>query len=83
MKRYRVQLPTARGIAQAIIADLERRARSLGLTELVLLTRAAREFFELRGYRVIARASAPTGVQQSEEFRSMCPQSATCMAKKL
>jgi hypothetical protein len=32
---------------------------------------------------VIERAAAPEGLQQSEEFRSLCPASATCMAKEL
>jgi len=71
------------GIGQSLVAALERRAATAGLTELVLLTQTARPFFEHLGYRVIERACAPAPVQQSEEFRSLCPQSACCMAKKL
>lgn len=71
------------GIGQAIIADLERRAFTSGITDLVLLTETARTFFEHQGYRVIERDRAPASVQASSEFRSLCPQSACCMTKRL
>lgn len=71
------------GVGQAIVADLERRAYRGSLTELVLLTQTAQPFFEYLGYRVIERDSAPASVQNSEEFRTLCPQSARCMAKRL
>lgn len=71
------------GIGQTIVAALEQRACAAGIGELVLLTQTARPFFEHLGYRVIERASAPAAVQLSEEFRSLCPQTAFCMAKRL
>ncbi len=71
------------GLGPLIVGDLEERARQSGLTALVLLTQTARDFFELQGYRVIERSRAPASVQQSEEFRSLCPSSACCMAKRL
>lgn len=71
------------GIGQAIVAELERRAYRGGLNELVLLTQTAQPFFEFLGYRVIERNSVPASVQASAEFRTLCPQSACCMAKKL
>jgi len=71
------------GIGQTLVADLERRAFTGGVTQLVLLTQTAQAFFEHLGYRVIERAGAPAPVQQSEEFRALCPQSACCMAKSL
>jgi hypothetical protein len=49
----------------------------------VLLTQTAKRFFEHQGYRVIDRGEAPKDVQGSEEFRVLCPASATCMAKTL
>ncbi len=58
-------------------------ARAARITELVLLTQTATEFFARHGYRVIERAAAPQDMQGSEEFRSLCPGSATCMAKSL
>jgi amino-acid N-acetyltransferase len=71
------------GIGRAIVAHLEQRACDLGVSELVLLTETAKGFFERRGYRVIERQRAPAIVQASEEFRSLCPSSATCMSKTL
>lgn len=72
-----------RGLGQTVVSELERLARTARLTQLVLLTETAVEFFAHRGYRAIERSSAPEGMQSSEEFRSLCPSSATCMAKSL
>ena len=71
------------GLGQAIVSELERVARAGQISRLVLLTQTAADFFEHRGYRVIDRSSAPEQMQGSEEFRSLCPSSATCMAKSL
>jgi len=71
------------GLGQALVHGIEERARSNGVTELVLLTQTARDFFEKRGYQPVERASVHETVQASEEFRSLCPQSAVCLRKKL
>ena len=71
------------GLGQAIVSELERMARSAQISRLVLLTQSAAEFFGHRGYRVIDRSTAPEDMRESEEFRSLCPSSATCMAKSL
>lgn len=71
------------GLGRIIVEDLERIARAARITQLVLLTETAKQFFEHRGYRVIERGDVPQDVQGSEEFRSLCPASATCMAKAL
>ncbi len=71
------------GIGPMIVGYLEKRALTSGLSELVLLTQTAKDFFEWQGYRVIERSQAPASVQHSEEFRSLCPSSAFCMAKRM
>ena len=71
------------GLGQAMVSELERIARAAQISRLVLLTQTATEFFARQGYRVIERGTAPQDVQASEEFRSLCPSSATCMAKSL
>ena len=71
------------GLGRVLIDALEQRAAESGVTELVLLTETARRFFEHQGYRVIERQSVAAAVQASEEFRSLCPASAACMAKTL
>jgi protein-tyrosine-phosphatase/N-acetylglutamate synthase-like GNAT family acetyltransferase len=71
------------GIGRLIVQELERLARGTNVAELVLLTQSAQRFFERQGYRAIERQSVPQAVQASEEFRSLCPTSATCMSKTL
>lgn len=71
------------GLGSTITLELERRARDTNIVRLILLTQTAAQFFARRGYQVIERSAVPADVQQSEEFRSLCPSSATCMAKTL
>ena len=71
------------GVGHLILQELERRARAAGVTELILLTQTAKPFFERQNYRTIERESVPPAMNASEEFRSLCPQAATCMAKTL
>ena len=71
------------GLGRILVEDLERIARAARIWQLILLTHTAKPFFEHQGYRVIERHEVPQEVQGSEEFRSLCPASATCMAKTL
>lgn len=71
------------GIGDQLVRVAEARAKTSGFKHLVLLTQTAAPFFAQRGYAVIARTEAPAAVQQSAEFRSICPASATCMIKSL
>jgi amino-acid N-acetyltransferase len=71
------------GVGRRIVEELERRARTSGIGELILLTTTAREFFERLGYRTADRAQIPPAVLTSAEFRSLCPASAACMTKNL
>ena len=70
------------GIGRRIVERLEEEARTAGATSVVLLTQTAAGFFEGLGYRVIDRSEAGPTVA-SEQFRSLCPASAICMAKRL
>ena len=71
------------GLGQVMVTELERIACAARISSLVLLTQSAAEFFARQGYRAIERSAAPQDMQGSEEFRSLCPSSATCMAKSL
>jgi amino-acid N-acetyltransferase len=71
------------GLGQRIVQELERIARAAQVQQLALLTLTARRFFERQGYRVIPRQDMPEALQATEEFQSMCPASAVCMAKSL
>lgn len=71
------------GLGKHIVRELEQRARTVGITGLVLLTQTAAPFFERQSYRIIDRSAVSQAAQASEEFRSLCPASATCMSKAL
>lgn len=71
------------GVGRLIVKELEQRARTAGITELILLTLTARDFFSRLGYSAKERAQVPPAVLNSAEFRSLCPASAACMAKVL
>lgn len=72
-----------RGLGEAVVCELERLARAARISRLILLTQTATDFFARRGYVFIDRDAAPAEVKGSEEFRSLCPSSAACMAKSL
>jgi N-acetylglutamate synthase-like GNAT family acetyltransferase len=71
------------GLGRALVDAVEAAARRRGLRELVLLTETAHDFFARLGYADIARDEAPAAIRGSAEFRSLCPQSAACMRKRL
>lgn len=71
------------GVGRLVVAELEHRARAAGIAELILLTLTARDFFGRLGYTAKDRAQVPPAVLDCAEFRSLCPASATCMAKRL
>jgi amino-acid N-acetyltransferase len=72
-----------RGYGRRMTRELERAALNCGISQLILLTDTAAAFFEREGYRVIERHAAPPAMQQCAEFRSLCPSSASCLAKTL
>jgi amino-acid N-acetyltransferase len=72
-----------RGFGRMLVARLEREAQTEGVLQLVLLTETAERFFHSIGYEVIDRRLTPEKIQQSAEFRSLCPASAVCMTKLL
>ncbi|MGH8170155.1 MAG: arsenic resistance N-acetyltransferase ArsN2 [Steroidobacteraceae bacterium] len=72
-----------KGLGESIVLALERAAKEARIEQLILLTRTAAPFFSRHGYRVIERGEAPVEVRGAEEFRSLCPSSATCMSKSL
>jgi N-acetylglutamate synthase-like GNAT family acetyltransferase len=71
------------GIARRLYASLIGRARQLGLSRLYLLTTSAEGFFEMLGFRVVARDEVPGAIRATEEFRALCPASAACMARTM
>jgi amino-acid N-acetyltransferase len=72
-----------RGKGARLLTAAEARATSRGVRILYLLTTTAEAFFTARGYIITGRSIAPEVIQQTSEFRSLCPSSAVCMNKPL
>lgn len=71
------------GAGGTMLGVLEKEAVMLGVGRLHLLTTTAAEFFKANGYGVADRLTAPASITASREFRSLCPASATYLAKTL
>jgi amino-acid N-acetyltransferase len=71
------------GLASRLVRQLEDMARSKGITTLYLLTETATGYFESLGYASCSRDSAPPVIKTSNQFSSLCPNSATLMVKQL
>lgn len=72
-----------RRIATRLVGEIEDYAKSMEVDTLYLLTLTAEAFFKKCGYRRIARDSAPAGIQETSEFKNLCPASAVCMVRYL
>jgi len=77
-KAYRRQ-----GLGIELVRKIEEYARSQQIAVLYLLTLTADGFFARRGYQKTDRESAPSALQETNEFKSLCPQTAVCMKKCL
>jgi amino-acid N-acetyltransferase len=71
------------GLGSQLADAIEEHARRTGVGTLYLLTTTAASFFGRRGYEVIERAAAPSTLQETTEFSSLCPSQATCMRRNL
>ena len=72
-----------KGFASQLMGKIEQHAKSRKVDTLYLLTITAEGFFANRGYEKIERKAAPPLVQETEEFKSLCPDTAVCMVKYL
>jgi amino-acid N-acetyltransferase len=83
--RSLVVLPARRGegVGAAMVQALEGESCREGIDLLVLLTQTAQRFFAKQGYSVQGRHDVPASIQDTAEFRSLCPASAVCMSKGL
>lgn len=72
-----------RGVGAALTEGVLALARERGLATVYLLTQTAADYFPRHGFRRITRAEVSEAVQQSVEFRELCPVSSTVMALTL
>lgn len=72
-----------KGVAEALTRNRIEWARSRGISELILLTTSASEYFPRLGFKKISRDSVPQEIQKTGQFTSLCPSSAIAMRLRL
>ena len=71
------------GLAGKLIGALESAAEAVGIVELWLLTIDAERFFQRHNFAVVERTIAPYEIRQTDEFSTLCPDTAYLMRKTL
>lgn len=72
-----------RGVGSDFIKRLMCLAAGDGIERLRLLTETAEPFFARLGFERVPREAAPEKIQQTSEFRGICPASAACVMLKV
>jgi amino-acid N-acetyltransferase len=72
-----------KGLGTVLTRKIESLARRKGINTLYLLTMTAVDFFPKIGYKVIQRDRVPETIQNTPEFKGLCPVSAVCLFKIL
>jgi len=77
--------PDVRGhlIGQSLCRRVISHARMLGIERLYLLTTDAERYFARLHFKRIERSEAPSQIQATTQFRSLCPATAVCMARDI
>ena len=58
-------------------------AQEKGVQEVYLITTTAADFFLKQGFQKVERTQVPTAIQQTAQFTSVCPSSATIMQRTI
>ena len=80
------------GLLRSLVVDPSHRGKGVGIvlveslikrsdTDLYLLTETAEHFFVRFGFELVSREEAPPELRASEEFRCLCPESASFMRR--
>jgi amino-acid N-acetyltransferase len=72
-----------KGYGTALCETLIAQAKDNGISNLFLLTMTAEAFFSRLGFEKIQRIEAPQEMQDTTEFKTLCPVSSVCMKIKL
>jgi amino-acid N-acetyltransferase len=72
-----------RGVGRALVQRLIADAEMKGYRALYLLTTTAENYFPTFGFIVTSRDSAPVEIQETSQFRDLCPSTATLMRRSL
>lgn len=68
-----------KGLGSALVDKIISHSRHRGVARLYLLTTTADRFFARKGFERIGRDTVPAEIQNTNEFKSLCPASAVCM----
>lgn len=71
------------GLGSLLLDEVMVWSKQQGLSSIYLLTTTAAAFFSKKGFESISRTDAPLAIQQTSEFSSICPASATLMKLSL
>jgi amino-acid N-acetyltransferase len=69
------------GVGRELVRHVIDAAESRGINALYLLTQTAEHYFPRFGFEGVDRSSVPAGIAATDEFRTMCPASATVMRR--
>lgn len=72
-----------RGVARALCQALIVRARELGIATLYALTTTAERFLGQQGFVAVDRGEVPAAIAATAEFRHLCPESASCLVRRI
>lgn len=71
------------GIASRLVEQVEELAKTLGLSELYLITNTAETYFSKKGFHAISKEAVPPTVASSAEMNGLCPASSVIMRKSI
>lgn len=71
------------GLARRLVSFIESQAAEQGIETLYLLTTTASNFFKTLNYQDVERSVTPLVIQQTAQFRGLCPASASLLTKRL
>lgn len=70
-------------VSSKLMQELERHARARDIHSGYLLTTTITNFLLRHGFKHYDRAAVPEAIAQTAQFASVCPDSATCLMRKL
>ena len=71
------------GYGKELCYALLSKVKKMNISSIYLLTETAERFFSQEGFKKIARENVPLSIKQTQEYSSLCPESAICMVKSL
>ena len=72
-----------KGCGKELYYALISKATKLNVINIYLLTETAEGFFSKEGFKKIEREQVPPSIKQTNEYRTLCPEGAVCMVKRL